>query len=70
MNSEEVKNLLANIGFEFDEDDQLTDTPTQRLMFGSLQRLIAGAILDWVDEPRTDETVNEVEEWAQEWMIG
>lgn len=79
-----VDELLEVLGFNFQPDGQLRDYPEQRLRFGALQELIAGAIADWADiEPdiltiMDNDTVaaaweavdKELQEWAQEWLVG
>lgn len=76
LTRERTDELLVALGFEFNIAGQLIDTLEQRLRFGNLLELIAGAIADWADvEPEAgvttwDSITNELEEFAEEYLVG
>lgn len=78
LDREATDDLLMALGFEFQglDPELLLDTPEQRRMFTALQALIAGAIAEWSDaRPEGDEETwdsynNELNTWAQEWLVG
>jgi hypothetical protein len=71
-----VQELMEILGFEFRDDVPLpVDTPEGRLKFSALMEIIAGAIAEWADvEPEDEQTwgglANELQDWAQEYLVG
>lgn len=75
MAREEVHQAMEALGFTFDPNYHLP-SDGQEKQFTALQELIAAAIAEWSDaRPEGDEDTwdrydNELQEWAQEWLIG
>lgn len=83
LSREEMDEKLKVLGFEFytyswpsHHTELLEDTPEQRIKFQALQELIAGAIAEWSDaRPEGDDETwdgynEELNTWAQEWLVG
>lgn len=89
LTRERTNEILEVLDFNFQPNGQLRDYPEQRVRFGALQELIAGAIAEWTDEkpevgegPHGEEVPDDVleaawgdlneelQEWAQEWLVG
>jgi hypothetical protein len=75
LTQEEVHERMEALGFTFDPNYHLP-SDGQVKQFVALQEIIAGAIAEWSDaRPEGDDETwgsydNELQEWAQEWMVG
>jgi hypothetical protein len=78
LTREETNRLLEKLTFQLDYDLRPVDTPLQRQMMAALEELIAGAIAEWVGiefeedgkEGDSASVVAELQEWAEEYLVG
>ena len=67
---------LGELGFKFElhgypnPEYHLVDSPVERQKFQALIDLIGGAIAEWADVEVDDTTHAELQEWAEEWLVG
>jgi len=67
MDNEKIQELMEELGFDFTGGIGREPNPGQKAQFIALQKLIIGAIDDWLELRRSSE---ELEEWTEEWLVG
>lgn len=82
LDQEAVQTKMFTLGFEFyppghDLDGTLVDSAGGRQRLQALIDLIGGAIAEWADlkddirdEEKPGEVHTELQEWAEEWLVG
>jgi hypothetical protein len=68
LSNDEILDRLEILGMDF--DPYPIPKPGWEKQFQALQDIIAAAIASWVDLEVDDSTNDELQEWAQEFLIG
>lgn len=68
LTREATNQILEKLGFDFHIDWRLRTGQEDKVQ--ALEELIAGAIAEWANVEVGENTVAELQEWAEEWLFG